>query len=275
MLPEYIWDARMAPFRVLGNLYFVGTKPASSHLIDTGEGLILLDSGFPETLYLTLQSIYELGFDPKNIRYILHSHGHIDHIGGTRALVELFGCKTILGRQDADYVTGARDLTFAKELGLQFSCPFTPDILLEDGDVFSLGNTAIRCVHTPGHTEGTFSFFWDIQDRGQTFRAGTHGGTGRNSMTREFLQAHGLPLSLREDFRNGLARLRREPVDVFIPNHQNQRNTSVLAEKLRQGQWDAFVDPDAWGAYLDLCERRLDQMLRQEETPAPDFSNTP
>ena len=67
-----VWKARMTPFKVIGNLYFVGTIPASAHLIDTGEGLILLDSGYPETLYLVLQSIHELGFDPYDIKYILH-----------------------------------------------------------------------------------------------------------------------------------------------------------------------------------------------------------
>lgn len=267
MLPLHIWDARMEPFRVIGNLYFVGTKPASSHLIDTGDGLILLDTGFPQTLYLILQSIYELGFDPQNIKYILHSHGHIDHMGGTRALTELFGCKTLLGRQDLDYVTGARDLSFSRELGLSFDCPFTPDILLEDGDTLSLGNTTIRCVHTPGHTEGTFSFFWTAEDHGRTFCVGTHGGVGRNSMTREFLLSHSLPLSLRDDFRAGLRKVAAEKVDVFIPNHQNQRDTQAMAERIRKGQWDAFVDTSAWPDYLRFWEQKLDQLLLEEASP--------
>lgn len=80
-----VWESRMEPFRVFGNLYFVGTKPASAHLIDTGAGLILLDSGYPETLYLVLDSIRRLGFRLEDLALILHSHGHIDHIGGTRA----------------------------------------------------------------------------------------------------------------------------------------------------------------------------------------------
>ena len=73
-----VWESRMEPFRVFGNLYFVGTKPASAHLIDTGAGLILLDSGYPETLYLVLDSIRRLGFRLEDLALILHSHGHID-----------------------------------------------------------------------------------------------------------------------------------------------------------------------------------------------------
>ena len=86
-----IHAAYMPPFQIIGNLYFVGTKPASVHLIDTGEGLVLLDSGYDALLELVLENIHALGFHEKQIRYILHSHGHIDHIGGTRALVELTG----------------------------------------------------------------------------------------------------------------------------------------------------------------------------------------
>ena len=78
------WESQMKPFKIAENLYFVGTKRASSHLIDTGCGLILLDTGYPKDLYLILDGIYRLGFNPSDIKYILHSHGHIDHFGGTK-----------------------------------------------------------------------------------------------------------------------------------------------------------------------------------------------
>ena len=262
-----IWESYMVPFRVFGNLYFVGTKPASAHLIDTGNGLILLDSGYPETLYLIMDSIRELGFNPYDITLILHSHGHIDHIGGTRALVELTGAKSAIGRADLDYVTGKRDLTFAKELGMSFDGYFEPDQLLDDGDVIKLGNTNITCVHTPGHTEGTMSFFFDVtSEDGRTMRVGTHGGTGINSMSREFLISHDLPLSLRDDFRAGLHRLKKEHVDIFIGNHQHQCDTIGKYDKIITGNADAFIDAKAWPAFLDETEQILNHLLQSEET---------
>ena len=114
------WNGYIPPFRVWGNLYFVGTKYVSNHLIDTGDGLILLDTGYAETLYLVLDNIRQLGFDPRDIKYLVHSHGHIDHVAGTCALVAMTGAKTFLDRGDADYVTGVRDLTWARELGMTF-----------------------------------------------------------------------------------------------------------------------------------------------------------
>lgn len=260
-----IWNTYMTPFRIFGNLYFVGTKPASAHLIDTGDGLILLDSGYPETLYLVMNGIRELGFSPYDLKLILHSHGHIDHIGGTRALVELTDAKTAISFADADTVRGKRPLTFAKELGMTFDGFFEPDRLLQDGDVIALGNTRITCLHTPGHTEGTMSYFFDITDEnGRTLRAGTHGGVGMNSMARSYLLAYGLPLQLREDFRAGLHRLQHEHVDIFIGNHQDQCDTIGKYRQIQSGKLDAFIDATAWPLYLTDCEQKLDRMLAEE-----------
>jgi len=184
------WIGRVEPFRIYGNLYFVGTVPASAHLIDTGDGLILLDSGYPHTLYLVLHSIWELGFNPREIRYIVHSHGHYDHLGATRALLELVGAKTFLGRLDAEYANGNVNLTLADELGYHFNEFFAPDVLLDDGSLIRLGNTVIRCVHSPGHTPGTMSFFFDVHGESGTRTAGMFGGAGVGTLKRDFLEKH-------------------------------------------------------------------------------------
>lgn len=254
----------MEPFRIWGNLYFVGTKLASSHLIDTGCGLILVDTGYPQTLYLLLDGICRLGFSPNEIKYILHSHGHIDHIGGTRCLTELTGAKSFIAFEDAAAVTGERELTFAGELGMAFQEPFRPDFLLGDGDVVRLGNTTVRCVHTPGHTQGTLSFFFDLSADGKTHRVGMHGGSGTNTLERAYLEKHGLPFSLRDDFRESLVKLRNEPVDLFIGNHPEQCDTAGRFERIQRGETDAFVDPAAWGTFLDHCAARLDALLEAE-----------
>ena len=131
------------PGRVFGNLWFVGLRSASTHIIDTGEGLILIDPGFGETLWIVRENIRELGFDEKDIRIILMTHGHYDHAGATAELVRLTGAKTCIGKEDLAMVTGREDSSLAELFGVTFTDFFTPDVLLSDGDHVTLGNTDI------------------------------------------------------------------------------------------------------------------------------------
>ena len=124
------WEQYIPPHRVYGNVYFVGARCGSSHLIESDDGLILLDSGYPQTLYLVIENIRALGFDPKNIKHILHSHGHYDHLGGTRALVELYGAKTYLGegtRSSSPPTCWSRTAIFSISAALTFIFKAVPD----------------------------------------------------------------------------------------------------------------------------------------------------
>ena len=260
-----VWDGYVKPFKIFGNLYFVGTVPASTHLIDTGDGLILIDTGYQHSLYLVLNNIWELGFSPYDIKYLVHTHGHIDHFGATRALVELTGAKTFLGKPDEEYANGKLDLSFAKELGMEFKETFQPDVLLEDGDKICLGNTEITCIATPGHTPGAMSFFFDVTDGNETFRAGLHGGMGTNTLEAEFLKKYALPFSLRDDFRNSMLRINEEKVDIFLGNHMQHNHTLKKREKLVLGDKYAFVNPDEWLRYNLWCIANLNTMISREE----------
>lgn len=258
------WEENFEPTRVFGNLYYVGTGPASTHIIDTGDGLILLDAGYQHTLYLVLDNMYRLGLDPHNIKYILLTHGHIDHFGAARALKELTGAKVALGKEDRSYANGERDLSYAVELGMRFTEFFEPDILLSDGDTVTLGGTTVTAMHIPGHTEGAMSYFFDVTDGTDTFRAGLHGGMGINTLSREFLGKYGLPYSLREDFKRAMLRLADEHVDIFLGNHMWHNDTEGKAARVRAGETHAFVNPDEWRPYNLWCIENLENMEREE-----------
>ena len=252
----------MEPFQIFGNLYFVGTTFVSTHVIDTGDGLILLDSNYPQCTYLVTEGMRRLGLDPMNIKYILHSHGHYDHIGGTRALVELTGAKTVIGRADADYVSGKVDLTWAKELGFEFHEAFEPDVILDDGDVLELGNTKIRAVHTPGHTPGVMSYFFNVTDGKTTYTAGMFGGAGMNSMRMKFLDEYGLSYEHRLAFPQSLQKVRGIHVDIAIGNHPSDVDTAGKYEQIKNGATEnPFIDPTAWPRRLDYCQKQYEQML--------------
>lgn len=198
-----------------------------------------------------------LGLNPEKLKYIMLTHGHIDHIGGARCIKELTGAKIVLGRADREYANGEKDLSFAKELGMEFNETFEPDILLEDGDKITLGNTEITAVATPGHTQGAMSFFFDVYDGERVMRAGLHGGMGINTLADEFLIRYNLPFSLRDDFRNSMKRLNEEHVDIFLGNHMQHNDTLGKAERLKNGEADAFIDPTEWAPYNEWCIENL------------------
>ena len=259
-----VWDGYVKPFKIFGNLYFIGTEPASTHLIDTGDGLILIDTGYQHSLYLILNNIWELGFSPYDIKYLVHTHGHIDHFGATKALVELTGAKTFLGTPDKDYATGKLDLSYAKELGMEFKETFEPDVLINDGDVIKLGNTEITCVATPGHTPGAMSFFFDVTDGNETFRAGLHGGMGINSMAGWFLKKYNLSFECRNDFLKAMDRLNEEKVDIFLGNHMQHNHTLERREKVLAGDKYAFVNKTEWVEFNEFCKENLLNMIEKE-----------
>lgn len=226
----------------------------------------MLDSGYQHSLYLVLHNMHLLGLNPLDIKYIVHTHGHIDHLGATRALIELTGAKTFLGKEDKDYANGKLDLTYAKELGMEYNEFFEPDVLLSDGDKITLGNTEITAKATPGHTPGCMSYFFDVTDGESVYRAGLHGGMGINTMCREFLDKYGLSYDCREKFIAAMDRLKNEKVDIFLGNHMQHNHTMEKAQKLKDGNPHAFINPDEWQAYNLWCIENLENMVNNEKS---------
>lgn len=257
------WEGYLEPFRVFGNLYFVGTVPASTHVIDTGEGLIMMDCGYQESLYIVMENMHRIGLEPSDLRYLLVTHGHIDHCGAAEALRHLTGCKILIGEPDRLYVNGTLDLTYAAELNLKF-IPFEPDGLLYDNDCITLGNTTVRCMASPGHTPGTMSFFFNVTDGTKTYRAGLHGGMGTNTLSQAFLNKYHLPYDCRADFIRSMHRLQEEDVDIFLGNHAEHNHTIEKAGRVRNGDLEAFVDPTEWKPYTAWCIQNLEDMLQKE-----------
>ncbi|MBQ7896982.1 MAG: MBL fold metallo-hydrolase [Clostridia bacterium] len=240
---ENIWEGRIEPFKIIGKVYFAGIFQASTHLIDTGDGLILIDPGYRDGLYLVIDSIYKLGFKPEDIKYVINTHWHGDHTEATRALTDLSGAKTLIGEYDAQRAERY----------------FKPDILIHDGDTLTLGNITVTFMHTPGHTKGTVSFFFDTEEGGKVYRVGMFGGAGANTLTKGCFDYD----NCREDYRKSIERLRGERVDVFIGNHVWNNDTEKKGKVLRETGENLFIDSALWGRFLDFCEKRLDEKIKE------------
>ena len=248
-------------FKMFDNLYCIGNKGASSYIVDTKNGLLMFDTGYLEGSDRLLSSMEELGLSPAHIRWIVHTHGHIDHFGATKKIVSLTHAKTYLGAPDRAAANGEKELSFARELGMEFTEYFEPDVLIYDGDVLTFGDINVRCVATPGHTEGTFSYFFTLDGK----RMGLHGGAGLNTLVGAYLDKMGLPYGLRIDYLDSMDKLKKEPIDVFLGNHLGQNDTAGKYERLMAGDADAFVDPEGWIAFLDGCKKRLEDLMEKEK----------
>ncbi len=239
-----LWEGKIEPFKIVGNVYFVGCFPASTHIIDTGDGLILIDPGYMTTLHLVIDNIYKVGFNPHDIKYIVNTHWHNDHTEATKALSHLCGAKTLIGVKD-------------KIKALQF---FEADITIKDGDILELGNTRMEFMETPGHTEGTISFFFETEENGEKYRVGMFGGAGANTMVPERYDFNGC----REAYINSIHRLMKEKVDVFIGNHVWNNNTEEFSGILRDTSENKFLDDQLWNNFLEFCLKRVNDIIAED-----------
>lgn len=238
------YEGEMDPFKIIGNTYFTGTYPASSHLIDTGDGLILIDTGYADTLFLLVNSIYKLGFTPYDVKYIIHTHWHGDHTEATAAFAHMTGAKTFIGKKDEAKVKKY----------------FEPDVLLSDGDVVSLGNTQIEIMETPGHTEGTISLFYKTTENGKEYSVGMFGGAGRNTLTKGCFDYD----NCRSDYLESLKKLKEKKVNVFIGNHVWNNDTETKANTLKETGENKFIDDKIWNEFLNFCKKSLYSIIEKD-----------
>ena len=181
-LPGYITNPTSAPARdtwyadpakVFDNLYFVGGKVHSSWALTTSAGIILLDTIFPyNSEELIVGGMKRLGLNPMDIKYVVISHAHGDHIGGAEMLQARFGARIVMGAPDWKLVEAYpnRYKTMAPKR----------DIVATDGMKFTLGDTTVTLWETPGHTPGTLSFTFTVRDNGRPVNVAYSGGTAFN-----------------------------------------------------------------------------------------------
>ena len=262
MRSPWLWE--VAPFRIVDNLYYVGNKDVSCHLFDTGEGLLLLDASYTQAAYMLFESIRALGFDPADIKWIIHSHGHLDHFGCTRILVEKYGCKTYFPEIDLPLLNERADLNWHEEFSQNYEPPydtyFVPDILVRPGDVLQFGNTKVELYDAGGHTPGTLALRFTLPGG---LKAAMHGGLGANTLSGEYSKKKNLGNTWREAYIRNARALRGLEVDIVLGNHPGQTRTFEKMERLGEEK-NPFIDPKAWDRIIDLCESRYERLQKED-----------
>ena len=257
--------ARCEPFKIADNLYYVGDKKVCVHLIDTGDGLIVLDSGYFEAAHLLVDSIWRAGFDPANVRWIIHTHGHHDHFGASEEFRRMYGTKLAISRADAESLREYPHRAGVDSEVLPYAKIPEFDYEIEDGEIFELGNVKIRCVLTPGHTEGVLSLFFDVTDNGKTCLAGMFGGAGISALRLSSVCYNQRSENCAQQMLDSIDKVWDEPVVVHIGNHPyNSWTFEKRAKQLSEGG-NPFVAPDSWQKFLGELKGRINDIIKENE----------
>ncbi len=233
-------------FNIIDDVYYVGSTEVGSHLVTSGEGHLLIDTCNPGDGPCILSGIRMLGFKPGDIKYIVTTHGHHDHVGGTKMIAEETGAKTCVGEADVEAVEKGS----TTRAGLMGFATFSVDKKLEDGDIIALGDKEIQVTHTLGHTPGCISIGFNVNHRGRPHYVFLFGGAGLN-VFEEMNLKRGIYGGTVQQFGRTLDRLDTLSVDVWLGSHPNQNDTFGKLELLQKGvEPNPYIDPSGWKAFL-------------------------
>ena len=257
------FDGRpVEPFRIVGPVHYVGTTELGSYLVSTGAGHIVIDGGYESTAPAILASIRRLGFDPKDVRVLLTTQAHFDHVGSLAALAAVSGARVMVMRGDAEVVErgGHRDVLFGDKYTFP---PVHVDRVLEDGSTVTLGGVTLTAHLTPGHTPGCTTWTLDTEESGRTYHV-TFAGSLSVLPEMRLLREPTYP-GIADEFARSLAVMRRLPTDVFLASHAGMFDLEDKIARLRSGaSANPFVDPQGYRDYLDRAERAYKERLAAE-----------
>lgn len=257
--------SRIEPFKIADGLYYVGDKEVCVHLIDTGDGLILIDSGFFGATHILVDSIWRAGFDPKNVRWIIHTHGHFDHFGSSEEFRIMYGTKLAISRVDAEALRLNSHRAYIDDKIFPFAKIPVFDYEIEDGEIFELGNVKIRCVLTPGHTTGVLSLFFNVSYNGNTYLAGMHGGAGLNTIDLAGICFNGYSDDCPYQMLDSIEKLWNEPVDIQLGNHPWNNHTLEKREQQLKEGGNPFIAPDEWQKFLGGLKICIEDVIKSNK----------
>ena len=255
------YSAAVEPFRIVGNIHYVGGANIASYLVTTPQGHILIDTGMKEMHEVIKNSVARLGFKTADIKIMLSSHAHFDHIEGHALMQKLTDAQVMAMAGDAEALSSGKDNSALGAIGWE---PVKVARVLTHGDTVSLGGTTLRAVHAPGHTQGATTWLTTVEDKGRQYRVAFLGGTTPNG---------GVPLfnnprhkNVIEDTQRTFTTLKAEKVpDIVLVGHPQAMFAGKI-EGIRAG-----VSPhpllnadEAWTRQLANGEANFEKRVADE-----------
>jgi metallo-beta-lactamase class B len=259
------WVKPFPPFRMVGNLYWVGTYDLSSYLITTPAGHILINTGLAQTVPQIRAGIERLGFKLTDVKILTATHGHFDHVAGLAELKRITGARVMMSEQDAELLEsgGKSDFRFGDDPAARFE-PVKVDRRLKDGDKIEIGGMILTAHHHPGHTKGATSFTFDVRENNKTYRVGIMNMPGINPGVR----VSGMPKfpGIAQAYAQTFHDQKEMKIDVWLASHASQFD---LHQKYQPGDAydpERFVDPQGFQAAVAQLEKGYrDQLLKEQQ----------
>lgn len=247
------WSEDQEPFRIAGNLYYVGTYDLACYLITTPQGNILINTGLAESMPMIRSHVEQLGFRFRDIKILLATHAHFDHVGSMAAIKKVTGAKMMINENDApvladggnsDYILGGKGSSFA---------PLKADRLFHGDDSLSFGGMKIHVLHHPGHTKGACSFLFNVSDAHRTYSV----LIANMPSILDDTKLSGMPAypNVGKDYAYTLAAMKKLHFDIWLSSHASQFG---LQGKRKPGDAyhpEVFIDRKGYDAALDNLQK--------------------
>jgi metallo-beta-lactamase class B len=260
------WTRPFPPFRIIGNIYWVGSYDLATYLITTPQGHILINTGVGDTARQIKASVEQLGFNLGDTKILTATHGHFDHVAGMADLKRMTGARLVVSEPDKELLEsgGKLDFRFGDTPGARFE-PVTVDGTFKDSDTISLGQTVLTAHHHPGHTKGATSFTLNVQEGGKTYRVViANMGSINPGVTVSGMAKYS---GIAEDYARTFKAQKDMQIDVWLASHAAQFK---LHEKYKPGDAfnpDRFVDPQGFRTSVEQLEQRYREQLAKERAP--------
>jgi metallo-beta-lactamase class B len=260
------WTTPVPPFRIAGNLYYVGSKDLASYLIVTPQGDILINSNLDSSVPLIRKSVEQLGFKFADIKILLISHSHFDHDAGSADLIRQTGAKYMVMDADVSVVEsgGATDFAYAKDT----YAPAKVNRVLHDGDEVKLGGAVLVAHKTAGHTRGCTTWTMQVKEAGQVLNVVIVGSWNVNPGWRLVdrpEQAASYP-GIADDYRRTFATLKRLPCDIFLGAHGGYFGMLAKFDRIKAGEtYKVWIDPQGYQAAVAERERAFETELKHQQ----------
>jgi metallo-beta-lactamase class B len=259
------WEEPAEPFKIVGPLYFVGTKGLGVFLFTTSEGHLLMNTGMPSSGPMIVDSVRKLGLRPGDIKLMINGHAHIDHAGAFAYLKQQFGGQLAVMKDDvAAMESGDRDdFKYAND----FVYPAVKvDRVLRDGDTIRMGDVLLTAYHTPGHTRGATTWIANLVVDGKSYVVAFPDGAGFNPGYR--LAKNPSYPGITDDYRRTHHILEMLKPDIWLAQHNEYYDLDGKRQRARTDGVNAWVDPEGYRRFIAGKKRDFEDQV-DEEMGAP------